>query len=220
VANPKHVEILKKGVADWNAWWSSLETTTGPDFNQADLSDIEYLDWVTTRHPDLSDADLSHTELSSAYLNWVNLNDSDLRGVNLSRASLCHAGLSAANLIDADLTNANLRGADLSGADLSNSNLFGANLSNSELGGADKPSPNDPKVWFPSVETLAQVLSTRNQLLLEIIQRSRPASLQELAKLSGRQPGNLTRTLKTMERYRIVRLEKVGKTVVPVAPWD
>jgi len=32
-----------------------------------------------------------------------------------------------------------------------------------------KPKLTDPKVWFSSIESLAQVLSTKNKLLLEII---------------------------------------------------
>lgn len=71
-----------------------------------------------------------------------------------------------------------------------------------------KPRPDDPKVWFTSLELLAQVLSSKNRLLLEIIKRARPASITELAKLSGRQQSNLTRTLRTMERYQFVALNR------------
>ena len=39
----------------------------------------------------------------------------------------------------------------------------------------------------------------------------------ELAKLSGRQPSNLSRTLKTMERYGIVELRKKAKAIKPIA---
>lgn len=84
-----------------------------------------------------------------------------------------------------------------------------------------KPGADDPKVWFTSLESLAQVLSTKNRLLLEMIRRIRPASMKQLAELSGREESNLSRTLRTMERYRLVRLTKRNRgRVVPEVPYD
>jgi predicted transcriptional regulator len=84
-----------------------------------------------------------------------------------------------------------------------------------------KPAASDPKVWFTSVESLSQVLSSKNQLLLEMIRRARPASVRELAELSGRKESNLSRTLRTMERYKLVRLERSPQgTIVPSVPYD
>ncbi len=84
-----------------------------------------------------------------------------------------------------------------------------------------KPGVGDPKVWFTSLESLAQVLSTSNQLLLEMIRRLKPQSMSELAKASGRQESNLSRTLHTMSRYRLVRLNKAARgRIVPEVPYD
>ena len=84
-----------------------------------------------------------------------------------------------------------------------------------------KPGPNDPKVWFTSLESVAQVLSSRNQLLLELIRRAKPASVKKLAKMSGRAESNLSRTLHTMERYGLVRLNKTAHgRIVPEVPYD
>jgi predicted transcriptional regulator len=80
--------------------------------------------------------------------------------------------------------------------------------------------PDHPKIWFSSLESFAQVLSGSNRLLLELIRRAKPASLKELAGLSGRQQSNLNRTLHTMERYRLVRLTKKHGRVVPEVPYD
>lgn len=81
--------------------------------------------------------------------------------------------------------------------------------------------PDDPRVWFTSLESLAQVLSSRNRALLETIRRRRPASMGELAKISGRAESNLSRTLRTMERYGSVRLKKTkGGRIVPEVPYD
>tara|TARA_R110000824_G_scaffold401491_1_gene612512 strand:+ start:122414 stop:122803 length:390 start_codon:yes stop_codon:yes gene_type:complete len=84
-----------------------------------------------------------------------------------------------------------------------------------------KPSPSDPKVWFTSLESLAQVLSSKNQLLLETIRSARPSSLKELAELSGRAEGNLSRTLQTLARYGLVCLTRAeGRRIVPEVPYD
>jgi predicted transcriptional regulator len=83
------------------------------------------------------------------------------------------------------------------------------------------PSADEPKIWFTSMESLAQVLSSKNTLLLEMIRRAQPTSLKVLAKLTGRQVSNLSRTLRTMERYRLVKLDAQSNgTVVPTVPYD
>ena len=58
--------------------------------------------------------------------------------------------------------------------------------------GGHKPATDEPNVWFTSMESLAQSLSSKNTLLLEMIRRARPASLEELTELSGRQVSNLS----------------------------
>jgi len=83
-----------------------------------------------------------------------------------------------------------------------------------------KPSPGDPKIWFPSTETLLRVLSAKNRLLLNTIRKSAPKSLTELAELTGRRKSNLSRTLKTMQRYGIVTLGRGSSgRVVPRVPF-
>ena len=71
-----------------------------------------------------------------------------------------------------------------------------------------QPQPGDPKVWFTSPESFARLLSNRNRALLAQISQTHPESLHDLAAATGRTPGNLSRTLKTMERYGLVRLHK------------
>src|SRR5580698_6848306 len=71
-----------------------------------------------------------------------------------------------------------------------------------------KPKPGEPKVWFPSAESLVRVLSDRNRALLATIRDAQPKSLADLAELTGRRKSNLSRTLKTMERYGIVKLDR------------
>jgi predicted transcriptional regulator len=78
------------------------------------------------------------------------------------------------------------------------------------------PRRGEPKVWFPSMKSVAEVLSDSNRALLNMIAEMRPGSLTELADAAGRQPGNLSRTLKTMEHYGFVELKRENKSVRPV----
>jgi predicted transcriptional regulator len=68
--------------------------------------------------------------------------------------------------------------------------------------------PGEPKIWFTSTESFARVLSAGNRELLQIIARKSPHSLDELAEITGRAKSNLSRTLKTMASYGLVRLER------------
>ncbi|EJC0214927.1 MarR family transcriptional regulator [Salmonella enterica] len=79
------------------------------------------------------------------------------------------------------------------------------------------PATREPKIWFTSVNAVAQVLSNENIALLRQIDEQRPETLTELAELAGRQKSNLSVTLKTLAKYGFIRLEKTGRTVKPVA---
>ncbi len=86
--------------------------------------------------------------------------------------------------------------------------------------GAARPGPGEARIWFTSMESFARVLSDRNRALLGLIAEARPGSIAELAELSGRAKSNLSRTLKTMERYGLVRLSKgPGGRLAPSVPY-
>ncbi|MEN9314496.1 MAG: hypothetical protein RIS35_889 [Pseudomonadota bacterium] len=74
-----------------------------------------------------------------------------------------------------------------------------------------------PTVWFPSMATMAAVLSEDNQTLLRVIRDKRPRSLTALAELTGRQVSNLSRSLRTMEGYGLVALKKNVREIEPIA---
>lgn len=78
-----------------------------------------------------------------------------------------------------------------------------------------KPKNDEPKVWFESLASMAQVLGSDNQKLLQLIIEHQPESLSELEKISSRKKSNLSRTLKTLERYGIVSLSKKRGRLVP-----
>lgn len=83
--------------------------------------------------------------------------------------------------------------------------------------GQIKPGADDPKVWFTSMESFAKVLSDRNRELLALIAATKPSSMNELAEKTGRAPSNLSRTLRTMERFGLVRFEKGAGKPGPLA---
>jgi predicted transcriptional regulator len=74
--------------------------------------------------------------------------------------------------------------------------------------GEQRVAAEEPKVWFTSTESFAKVLSAGNRELLRVIAERGPGSLEELARLTGRAKSNLSRTLKTMAGYGLVRLER------------
>jgi len=79
---------------------------------------------------------------------------------------------------------------------------------------------DDPDVWFTSVESFAKVLSEKNRALLALIAAKQPDSIDALAAASGRAKSNLSRTLRRMESYGLVRLEKgAGRKLRPVVDF-
>jgi uncharacterized protein YjbI with pentapeptide repeats len=146
-----NVQILKKGVEEWNAWRSS-NSSIRPDLSGADLGAAN-LGNANLCGVDLSGANLSGADLGGANMWHANMWRANLSGVNLSPANLSFAklsgvakrrptNLSGANLAHANLSNANLRYANLIGANLSDANLSvtdlsGANLWRTDLSGTN-----------------------------------------------------------------------------------
>jgi predicted transcriptional regulator len=80
---------------------------------------------------------------------------------------------------------------------------------------------DEPKVWFTSTESFAKVLSAGNRELLRIISEAAPGSIEELAQLTGRAKSNLSRTLKTMAGYGLIRLEPGDRgRIAPRVSYD
>ncbi|MFH1672872.1 MAG: transcriptional regulator [Pseudomonadota bacterium] len=82
--------------------------------------------------------------------------------------------------------------------------------------GEYKPKKGEPKVWFESLQSMAQVLNSENRQLLKIIKEQKPTSLKELEIATGKKSSNLSRTLKMMSRYGIVDLVRHNRSVKPV----
>jgi len=81
--------------------------------------------------------------------------------------------------------------------------------------GSYKPRKNEPKIWFESIKSMSQVLSTENQALLRTIINHKPRSITELEEITNRKKSNLSRTLKTLEKYGVVELNKIKGKIIP-----
>lgn len=134
MANPQHVEILRRGVEVWNAWRQENGDVlidlaglnlTGLNLTDADLTDAR-----------LKAAHLTCADLTGAHLNGADLSGADLSFAHLNGTHISHAILRDALLRDADLRDAILRDADLRDADLRAANLSGASLRGTNLSGA------------------------------------------------------------------------------------
>ena len=82
--------------------------------------------------------------------------------------------------------------------------------------GEHRPKAGEPKIWFTSMRSLAEGLYDDNRALLKLIREEKPESLNCLAQLTGRAPSNLSRTLKTMEHYGLVEMQRHERRVRPV----
>src|SRR5882672_6761991 len=107
MANPEHLEILKRGVEAWNKW-------------RKDHPEIR---------PDLSEAFLFGEIFSGADFSFA-----ELFRITLLGAALDKANFSNANLVEADLVNADLKGADLFRANLAAASVHGADFNGAEIG--------------------------------------------------------------------------------------
>jgi hypothetical protein len=123
MANQEHLDILAKGVNEWNAWRSDHPEEI-PDLSNANL-----------RSSNLSGANLKNATLSRVDASGAKLTSIGLRDADLSRGSFVDADMRMATLRSATLTGARLLGCDLSGADLKLANLSYTDLSGAYLRG-------------------------------------------------------------------------------------
>jgi predicted transcriptional regulator len=72
------------------------------------------------------------------------------------------------------------------------------------------------RVSFESVEAVMRLLTPENRHLLALIEKKKPASVADLARLVGRAEPNVSRTLGKLVAAGFVRLKAgVGKTKAP-----
>ena len=122
MANSQHIEVLRKGVNEWNLW-RTRNTDSIPDFSK-----IDFLD-VFGHFFDYKGINLSGANLESASLFCVDLDEANLEGASLQNCNCYSASFKNSNLRDVDLQLANL-----TLSNLDNSNLDGAYLGNTVFG--------------------------------------------------------------------------------------
>jgi len=132
MANPEHLQILKRGVEVWNQWRRENQDVLFPDLQGADLREA-HLSGAYLSGADLSGAHLQKADLQNADFREANLREADLREAYLVKADLREANLSEADLRSARLDRARLNEAFLSVADLSGTYLRKADLSGARL---------------------------------------------------------------------------------------
>lgn len=77
------------------------------------------------------------------------------------------------------------------------------------------------EVSATTLDALSRLLSERNIALLNIIREQRPASVAELARLSGRPKASLTLTLRRLEKFGIIAFKNCdGRRRVPTVVCD
>jgi predicted transcriptional regulator len=77
--------------------------------------------------------------------------------------------------------------------------------------------PDAGRASFNSVVAVVRLLTPENRRLLAVIRDRKPASVAELAALTGRAAPNVTRTLAKLEAAGFVEMRKVARRRVPTA---
>lgn len=154
MANPEHLEWLRKGVAAWNV--RKARDNFVADLIGSRLRNVQ-LNGVDLEYAVLNTADLSNASLATANFNNAKLHKCKLEGILAKDSSFKSANLREADLRQADLREAKLNGADMifarmSGGDfrsavmkdarlcevdLRNASLEGTNFENANLTGMD-----------------------------------------------------------------------------------
>jgi len=137
MANPEHVEILRRGAEAWNKWvfghrrpapdlsevqlvGAELKTAdfSGVDLHRANLMGADLRRAIFGADADLSKADLRGADLREAIIvRGARFKHTDISGTDL-RGAVVEAKLHGVDLHDADLRGTDFRGAEFLGVDL------------------------------------------------------------------------------------------------------
>ena len=75
--------------------------------------------------------------------------------------------------------------------------------------------PNDSLI-ITRPEIMQKMFTPRRLELMELISKKNPSTIKELVKMTGRLKQAVTRDLKYLELWDIVKLKKNGRTVKPI----
>lgn len=142
MGNIKHLELLKTGKEEWNAF-KDANINLKPDFKDFDLSNMN-LSGYHLDNSDFTDANMTGCNLNNAWLCWCIFirtkltgatilstsregfdGDKRLLGVNLRWSSFANAHLQNVNMAGATLEATSFFDCDFSGANISGSDVYG-----------------------------------------------------------------------------------------------
>jgi uncharacterized protein YjbI with pentapeptide repeats len=151
MADPNHLEILRRGVNFWNQWRKD-NPRISPDLSEADLvgvdlrnanfgSDINDITNVTDSVDDLDDLKklgrserIGFVQISMGHIVATNFYHADLTSANLDCANLSHADLTWAHLTRTSLRNTALNAARLWFAEFHETEVAGADFTGTVIG--------------------------------------------------------------------------------------
>jgi predicted transcriptional regulator len=87
----------------------------------------------------------------------------------------------------------------------------------------DDRTPQDPELYFETLEELRRILTPKRQDLLLAITQHRPSSIRQLAEFLGRDYKNVSTDVVLLHRLGLVTLEGKGgkgKPHAPTVPYD
>ncbi len=123
--NADHLEILSRGVAEWNVWRAAHPEVV-PDLTTANLEGA-----------DLPAVNFEGTDLSGAILANANLREARMNGAKAIRTEISGTDLVGLRAWNADFSRSDFGGSLLTGAILTESRIANANLSGAELNAAE-----------------------------------------------------------------------------------
>jgi hypothetical protein len=126
LANPEHLEIVRRGPEEFTRWRDEHQGET-LDLSDADLRRADFV------HMNLSGAILKRSRLEWADFRWADLIRTDFRAAMLSRADFHKADLAESTFSGADLSQANFEDANCQGADFSSAIFNRTRLLNTDL---------------------------------------------------------------------------------------
>ena len=137
MANPNHVEFLRKGKDFWNRWRKE-NPDLNPDLSQFGLDrNIVYSGCLCEVDTDFSGYDLRGVDLRRSAILRPNFFRADLRKANLSHVTFISANFKEANLCGASFIGATAQFSDFSDQDLRTVLLGGAELNGSDFSRAN-----------------------------------------------------------------------------------
>ena len=138
VENEPHIDILNRGVEEWNRWRDENPDITpnleGVKCTHADRRKANLRN-ANLREADLSNSNFSEADLRNADLRGALLGDTKFKGADLRDADFRDADFSGAELEWFLVEAADLRGADLQGISFSETSVAGTNLDGTQFGG-------------------------------------------------------------------------------------